>query len=641
MRLREFVSSSKVNIAKFESQLKNFEKVIGKKGIYLSRYGGANRILENADYPNEKVAIFEINKGRMIGLSAGAEGTDTNGVSIIYVWNEFVGPFGADYQIILPSNIELRYYSDLLIDNIYSPREGEYDVVSKESVQVNEMAVRVSDEKFIEFATTYCANKPAWNIAALSMVQLQEIAQANDVQIPVTIRNNYKTPGKRLWNLSGKLGGSAHVPSPEEQEKLNQLDRDEENAARAAGGEIASDDDDFSDVGDQDLQKELLGLKKVVDTVSRLQNQGKLIVQGKYPKGHGKRAGQFFKIPNIDKLIRPLQTMIDKQIDLGLADEDAMSMEEQVAEMKAYTGGILKGTSQTAHSVIFTGAPGIGKTYTVMKEVMETYGLSEGDDYVVIQGGTTTTKLFERLFVSYDKIVIFDDCDSMWKDAEAVNILKAALQTGGGVRAITRDKAGTVDTAKMSYEDREHALKEIRSFYEDELGWAIRKLQRRFPDVSELIATLNDPSENPYDKEDKDQRNDWQAYKSYFAKEVQRPLETGTIKLPNKIHFEGRIIFISNLTEDELDDAVRSRATVFNLQVTNDQVVEFVGTLLEHFDHDFVDLDQRKEILEYIKELYITGFANSQFSIRQFQVSMDLYAMGGPWKRRVARSLKG
>lgn len=638
MRLREFVSSGKVSTASLEKKIATVSKLFNKKGVYLGRYGGPKRVMENVDNPKERVVIFGYGKTeKAIGLSAGGINGDSGDISRIYIWNNFLGPQEPDFCIILPLDLDIKYCFNKVIELIKSPEVGEFPISLKEGKVLSEMAKRVDAAAFVNMAAHYIADeRPHWNIAKLSMNDLKEIAQYNDVQLPLEIRRNYSPPRTSYYDLSVVLGSGEQAMKPEDRERMERDRADQDAAAAAAGAEM---DHNFtpSQEEDPEVRGKLQSLGKAMDVLDSLAKKGRLIVQGR------RENGRLFKISggNVEGAINALKNLLDKQLELGLDDGDDGDMHEQMDELKAYVRGVVSGTSQTAHSVILTGAPGVGKTFTVMKEIVENNGLDEGSDYVVIQGGTTTTKLFERLFVSHDKIIIFDDCDSMWKDMEAVNILKAALQTGAGVRAITRDKAGTIDTAKMSFEDREQALNEIRSFYDDPHSWAIRKLQRRFPDVAELISSIDDPSENPYDKEDKDQRNDHTAYKSYYAKEVQKPLETGSIKLPNKIHFEGRIIFISNLDEEDLDDAVKSRATVYNVRVTNMQVVDFVGQIMDKFPHDYVDQRQREELYDFISELYTTGMATSPFSIRAFQVCMDLYAMGGNWKKRIARRLKG
>jgi Cdc6-like AAA superfamily ATPase len=79
-------------------------------------------------------------------------------------------------------------------------------------------------------------------------------------------------------------------------------------------------------------------------------------------------------------------------------------------------------------SFLLTGQAGVGKTYTVTN-VLKDQGLKENDDFVVIKGHSSPLGLYKTLYSHRDQIVVFDDCDSIWKDQVSVNILKAALDS--------------------------------------------------------------------------------------------------------------------------------------------------------------------------------------------------------------------
>ena len=81
-----------------------------------------------------------------------------------------------------------------------------------------------------------------------------------------------------------------------------------------------------------------------------------------------------------------------------------------------------------APSFLLTGGPGIGKTYSIVK-VMNDLEMVQGDDYVVIKGHSSPLGLYRALYENQDKIVIFDDTDSVFKCQTSTNILKAALDS--------------------------------------------------------------------------------------------------------------------------------------------------------------------------------------------------------------------
>ncbi len=87
-------------------------------------------------------------------------------------------------------------------------------------------------------------------------------------------------------------------------------------------------------------------------------------------------------------------------------------------------------------ALIVTGPPGVGKSYGVEKTLDEH---SLFDDisatkrkYTVVKGAMTALGLYAKLYEYSDagNVVVFDDCDSVLLDDLALNILKAALDSG-------------------------------------------------------------------------------------------------------------------------------------------------------------------------------------------------------------------
>ena len=79
-------------------------------------------------------------------------------------------------------------------------------------------------------------------------------------------------------------------------------------------------------------------------------------------------------------------------------------------------------------SLVIAGSGGLGKSYTV-KKVLVSCGLVEDEDYIVVKGYATPKSLYRKLYENPDMVIVFDDCDSVLKDATAVNLLKAALDS--------------------------------------------------------------------------------------------------------------------------------------------------------------------------------------------------------------------
>ena len=99
--------------------------------------------------------------------------------------------------------------------------------------------------------------------------------------------------------------------------------------------------------------------------------------------------------------------------------------------------------SRTIPSAVITGQGGLGKSHTVFK-ALKTAGLMNIDDaeigarfdeglsaksYIVVKGFSTAKGLYRTLYENKDRLVVFDDCDSVLKDPVAANLLKAALDS--------------------------------------------------------------------------------------------------------------------------------------------------------------------------------------------------------------------
>ena len=87
-------------------------------------------------------------------------------------------------------------------------------------------------------------------------------------------------------------------------------------------------------------------------------------------------------------------------------------------------------------ALIVTGPPGVGKSYGVEEQLTKDSmfdALSGGrKKYEVVKGAMTALGLYAKLYEYSDagNVLVFDDCDSVLLDDLALNILKAALDSG-------------------------------------------------------------------------------------------------------------------------------------------------------------------------------------------------------------------
>lgn len=78
-------------------------------------------------------------------------------------------------------------------------------------------------------------------------------------------------------------------------------------------------------------------------------------------------------------------------------------------------------------SLLVTGEGGLGKTFTVKESLKESN--IDPSNVLTIKGYSTARGLYNTLHDNRDKLIIFDDCDSILKDKVALNILKGALDS--------------------------------------------------------------------------------------------------------------------------------------------------------------------------------------------------------------------
>lgn len=168
------------------------------------------------------------------------------------------------------------------------------------------------------------------------------------------------------------------------------------------------------------------------------------------------------------------------------------------------------GTGVQASAVI-TGEGGLGKSFTVLK-TLKAMGMVDINDIVPgqavnpkkvftqIKGFSTAKNMFRTLYENNGSTIIFDDCDSILKDAIAINILKAALDS--------YDKRVITWGAEMRGDD----------------------------------------------------------------------------DLPRSFEFTGKIVFISNLNQNKIDQAIRSRSMLIDLSMTQDQKLDRMEHLIASSD---------------------------------------------------------
>ena len=206
-----------------------------------------------------------------------------------------------------------------------------------------------------------------------------------------------------------------------------------------------------------------------------------------------------------------------------LQDEYDFSDPETIFEdLKTYVDMVIKGTQP---SLLVTGSPGVGKTFLVTKQLKDA-GLKPHEDYLHVKGRSTAAGMYITLYENNGKIIVFDDCDSIFGSPDAVNVLKGALD---------------------SVEPRE-------------IAWLVGK-----------------------------------------------PIKSTEGKLvPKQFIFTGKVIFISNLPQKKLDDAIKSRSFVLEVALTPEDMLKKMRKELPNIDAD-ATLSTKEYALEIIEEVSKTA----------------------------------
>ncbi len=166
-------------------------------------------------------------------------------------------------------------------------------------------------------------------------------------------------------------------------------------------------------------------------------------------------------------------------------DSDSMTQDDlKIDVFKAielYTIQVARGKS---NALVITGMAGVGKTATVT-DTLKSIGMIPDIHYYKSTGTVTTAALYEILFKNRNKLVIFDDCDAVFKDPDSINMLKGALDTYDVRELAKHTKGNTFDSTGM-------LDKEIQAKWE---ATGEKILPNRFEFRGQVIFISNLPEE--------------------------------------------------------------------------------------------------------------------------------------------------
>ena len=103
--------------------------------------------------------------------------------------------------------------------------------------------------------------------------------------------------------------------------------------------------------------------------------------------------------------------------------------------------------TKNIRAVTVTGAPGVGKTYTV-EQILEHFKQKQNTQFEIVRGALSAVNLYKLAYRNRKpgNIIVLDDADSIFNDEDALNILKVLCDSS--------------ETRKVSWMKESNALKE-------------------------------------------------------------------------------------------------------------------------------------------------------------------------------------
>lgn len=432
-------------------------------------------------------------------------------IGTVTLWKDYKLGQKGDYTIDL-DGMSILEAGKHVLEIMKAPKIGTIEMYPEVYTESLNEAKRVSPSDFMALAAEHLP--PGTSLSSLSWNQITDIATRYDINIPYVIRET-KVAGTKGANAKFDLTKLGEVQGADE-------------VPKEGGPKLQY----FVKVTAQDVEsKKFISVKQDKTAASMLS-----------------KFQDALKNPNVEREMKDPDTLF------GLM------------------AGLVKIVSRgSRNSLVITGGPGIGKSWVVMKTI-EGEGLRKNEDFIVVKGRVTTSSLYQTLFMHREgKLLVFDDCDSVWGDQDSANLLKAALDSYD-VRTISWISGRTVNVSKMDNEARE-----------------------------EFNAALD--AKIDADPDDR------------------------SIKFPSSFDFNSRIIFISNLEQKDIDSAVLNRSAKIDMTMTKDQIFQRMESILDNIGSKDVPREVKTEILNFLKSESEKGTINGA-SMRTYVAAEDLYRSG-------------
>ena len=452
----------------------------------------------------------------------------------IDVWDKFALNRGPSYTIDISKLNTSSILASIskLAQLILEPEQGQIEAeFVAEAIQLDEMARRIDSNSFFNMTVDEYGAEGAKSV---TWDQIRAVADKNDVLIPAYIRN--QKIGRGRWDATP----GAEVAAQPEKDKPTKQSKDPILYIKVTAQDPTT--------------------KKFISA------------------GDNKEA-------------QALYGKIQSAIDGAPTSTEIKDPETMYGHMAQLVDMVAK---NQIRSLLITGSPGSGKTFSIM-QVIEKNNLLKNKDYVKLSGKASPVEIYKTLFMFREGgLIIFDDLDSMWRNEDATNILKAALDTSP-VREISWASAQTINVSRMPDDKRQELFKMI---------------DKQIDGSDEEVDVFDEDEDGPKKKPTKDTK----------------------IRYPSTFDFKGRVIFISNLKPDQLDSAILSRSVKINMDMTPQQILMRMRAILPTLGGTDVSMSKKEELLDQL--IIMQGRREiDAVTLREFTKGLDIVRSGAPnWR---------
>lgn len=250
-------------------------------------------------------------------------------------------------------------------------------------------------------------------------------------------------------------------------------------------------------------------------------------------------------------------------------EEELQNWQERFEDMEAYVQMVIDGIKPLC---VICGTAGVGKTYRTTKMAeMSGKKISKGgykaigENCALLKGSQTTVSLYQNLFQYKEDgdLIIFDDCDSILKDIDSINLLKAATDSS--------------DERIVAY------------------GTS------RPPEVPEQLMELHP---------------EWESVCIQDSK--------GRWHYPQAFEFKGSIIILTNMRSGQIDTAIKNRAIMADLDFNDKTMLDIIKTLAPEIQPKKLTMEAKQMAIKFLERMAEEG-ADIQISPRSFETCAGFF----------------